>query len=94
MGKTVDELLRDLGEGELELWYQVHKKQPLGNPWYQTGVICSTVANFNAWGLKKTLRPEDFMPRIREPESAASLHRKFLAVLACMGKAPQPKGET
>ena len=91
LGKTVNELLDDLGEGELNLWYQIHKRQPLGNPWYQTGLICATVANFNAWGVKKTLKPDDFLPRLREAEKPEALHRKFLAVLACLGITPVRK---
>lgn len=93
LGYTVRDLLDSLGPGELEHWYELHKSQPLGNPWYQTGLLCATVANFNAWGVKKPLRPEDFMPTIRRPATPDELHRQFLAVMACLGKTPKPKGE-
>jgi len=85
---TVADLLDSLGDGELDFWFELHKRQPIGNDWYQTGLLCSTFANFNAWGLKKPTAPEDFMPRIVEPATVEQLERQFLAAFAALGKVP------
>jgi len=85
LGYTLNDLLDSLGEGELDLWYELHKRQPLSNPWLQTGRLCATFANFNAWGLQRPLQAEEFMPLHREPPTPEQLRRAFLAAMAGLG---------
>lgn len=80
LGKTVAELLDDLGDGELDLWYEYHKKHPLPDPWYQTGVTCDTFARYNGWHDHKT-KPTDFMPIYREPLTPDQLFNKAVFVV-------------
>jgi hypothetical protein len=85
LGYTLKDLLESLGEGEIDLWYELHKRQPIINPWYQTGLICSTMVNY-PHGAIRWLHPEDFMPRLTIPlsdeQKLKQLDACFMAMVA------------
>ncbi|HWB00585.1 MAG TPA: hypothetical protein VG713_18960 [Pirellulales bacterium] len=79
-------MLDDLAEGELAYWYAFAGIEPFGDEWRQTGALASAAANF-AWGAKKWLCPEDFMPIVREPQSPEQLARLVEACFVSMASA-------
>jgi hypothetical protein len=60
MGKTLGELngWLDRHPGEWPLWVAYNRVEPIPEPWLQTGLTCSTIAN--AAGAK--MGATDFMP--------------------------------
>lgn len=58
---------------ELQCFYRIH---PEADPWYQTGMICSTLANVMGDGKKKWT-PEDFIPRIRRRKTGSEIKEMF-----------------
>lgn len=85
LGYTLKDFLDHIGEGELDLWWELHTRQPFGSPWHQTGQICATIANANPWGRGRAYRPEEFMPLYRPPQTPEQLHKAFLASMAGLG---------
>jgi len=74
-----------LASGELAYWAAYAQTvEPIGDDWFKTAWLCATVANFNAWGLKKPLQAEDFFP-LRQLKTATpdvtKLHNAFLAAM-------------
>jgi hypothetical protein len=61
IGKTVGELEREMTQDELIYWMAYNQIDPLPDPWLETGIIASTVAN--AAGPKKPFKPSDYMPK-------------------------------
>lgn len=53
LGYTLKDLLASLGEHELELWYEIHKREPIGQPWLRHGILCSTITDTVSIDLKK-----------------------------------------
>jgi len=74
-----------MGEGELELWYEHAKGQPLTNSWLQTGVIASTVANYAGRIATKFADAEMYCPIYRDPQTPAQLEAAMLAAFAAGG---------
>jgi hypothetical protein len=97
LGKTVAELLDDLGDGELEFWYAYNRYvEPIPNPWVQTAVLGRTFANSNPWDSRNH-RLDQFMPRIEKQKQVidpTKLHRQFLAAMTFLGKKIAPEKES
>ena len=74
-GRTVRELESTLGSDELAEWISYDRIEPLPNPWLQTGVVASTIANVMCDG--KRLEPIDFVPMQREEQSVEEMHKRL-----------------
>jgi hypothetical protein len=58
---TVRELLARLDSQELSEWLAFNDLEPLPDSYWQTGLVCATLANL--WTAKgKSYDPHDFMP--------------------------------
>lgn len=82
---TVDRLLDELGPGELEHWFALYKEEPFGTDWQRTGALCATFANYNAWGLKRPVKSEEFIPKIRKPITPKQARAAFRLAMAALG---------
>ena len=85
LGCTVGRLLEDLADGELEYWFALYKEEPFGTDWQRTGLLCATVANFNPWGVKRALKPDEFIPQVRKPITPEQARKAFKAAMAALG---------
>lgn len=61
---TVRDLLSRASSDELSEWIAYRRIRPFDDGYWQTALICSTVATIAAGG-KKTYKIEDFLPRMR-----------------------------
>lgn len=81
---TVEELLARMSWEEFGRWVRFDQVVGLPNPWLQTGVIVSNLAN--CWITKgRRARPHDFMPVERPPvkrPSPAALVARWKAFAA------------
>jgi|TARA_Y100000310_G_C20662002_1_gene805309 hypothetical protein len=50
---------------QLKEWELYYREEPFGEEYYQSGLICSIIANVNRDSKKQSepFRPEDFIPR-------------------------------
>jgi hypothetical protein len=77
---TVRELGARMDAPEFQEWLAYDRVDPLPDPWTQTGLVVSTLANLLGDG-KRSYRPADFIParpeppRRREPSWRAELAR-------------------
>ncbi len=46
LGRTLEELGRTMTSAEYSLWEEFHVEQPWDGEWIQTGLICSSIANY------------------------------------------------
>tara|TARA_R110002126_G_scaffold256922_3_gene399913 strand:+ start:7754 stop:8035 length:282 start_codon:yes stop_codon:yes gene_type:complete len=60
LGKTLKELLSSIDSQELSLWMAYDRLDPLDDPYWRTGLTCSTMATLHTG---KKFKAEDFIPR-------------------------------
>lgn len=77
LGKTLRELVEDLGEDELCYWIAANNIEALPDPWAQTGVTCAVIAQ--AMGGSQ-VKPEDFIPHKPKRVSAAKAIKAIKAL--------------
>lgn len=68
LGKTLDEI-GAMSSAEYAAWKRYYSDAPF-EPWLQTALICSTIANFAGKQLKDNARatPAHFLPRREDEE--------------------------
>lgn len=65
LGKTLYQISTEMSSDELVYWLAYNNYiSPLPDPWRQTGVLASTVANFSG-NITKPVCTEDFIPMVR-----------------------------
>lgn len=91
LGKTVRQLLAEIDSRELSEWLAFDRIEPLPDPYWMTGMVCSTLANL--WA-KRRYQPEDFMPRAgpRRREQSPDEGRAILDAMMARQRAQTNSG--
>lgn len=81
MGRTLAELLDSIDSHELSLWIAYDRLEPLDDPYWRTGLICSTMANINKDKKTTAFKPDDFIPRQRnQTDQKEAMRNAFRAL--------------
>ena len=75
----------EVDSAEFGEWIAHDRRNPIGQDWLQTGIICSTVANMitaavgGKKGRRKLWKPTDFMPvtEVKERQTPAEMEAVF-----------------
>lgn len=89
---TVARLGRETDSEELSEWIAYDRINPLPDPWLQTGILASLMANF--WkGAKnrKSYKPGDFIPFVKKIRKQMSLDEIRAQVQRMSGIVPTLK---
>lgn len=83
LGYTRKRLLDEMDAPELTLWMARQQLDPLPDSWEETGLLCSTTANFSLRSAREST-PDDWIPRIKERKNpgAANAMKSLLDLAA------------
>lgn len=82
-----DVLLQELDSHQIAEWMAYSQIEPFGEQeaFWRSGMMASTIANVNRGKNTKGFKPEDFMPKIKQKQSAEEI-KEVMMTLVDRGK--------